>query len=117
MRTSIATVSLRGTLEEKLDAIAAAGFAIELFGPDLLRTSMTAREVRARAESLGLGIDLFQPLRDAGDERRARLMLALAEQLGAPTLLVCSDVRPDAIADDARLAEQLCDLAELRPGS
>jgi 4-hydroxyphenylpyruvate dioxygenase len=117
MRTSIATVSLRGTLDEKLDAVAAAGFdAIELFGPDLLKTALTAREVRARAEALGLSIDLFQPLRDAGDERRAQLMLALAEQLGAPTLLVCSDVRPDAIADDARLAEQLYDLAEQATG-
>jgi len=117
MRTSIATVSLGGTLDEKLAVTAAAGFdAIELFGPDLLKTSLTARAVRARAESLGLAIDLFQPLRDAGDERRAQLMLALAEQLGAPTLLVCSDVRPNAIADDARLAEQLHGLAELATG-
>jgi 4-hydroxyphenylpyruvate dioxygenase len=117
MRTSIATVSLKGTLEEKLDAIAAAGFdALELFGPDLLRTRLTAREIRARTESLGLAIDLFQPLRDAADGRRAQLMLALAEQLGAPTLLVCSDVRPDAITDDAGLAQQLYDLAERATG-
>ena len=117
MRTSIATVSLKGPLEAKLEQIAVAGFdAVELFGPDLLRTPLTAREVRARADALGLAIDLFQPLRDAGDARRAHLMLALAEQLGAPTLLVCSDVSPTALTDDDALAGQLYDLADQATG-
>ena len=113
MRTSIATVSLRGTLEEKLESAARAGFdAIELFGPDLLRTSLQPREARALAEQLGLGIDLLQPLRDAGDTRRAQLMLAIASQLGAPTLLVCSDVKSNALTDDDAIAAQLGDLAD-----
>ena len=34
------------------------------------------------------------------------------EQLGADTMLVCSNVSPDAIDDDALAAEQLRTLAE-----
>ena len=65
MRRSIATVSLIGTLDEKLRAIAAARFhAVELFEPDLVSFGGTPREVRRQAEDLGLAIDLFQPFRD-----------------------------------------------------
>ena len=65
MRKGIATVSISGMLEEKLEAIAAAGFdAIELFDNDLIGSPMGPREVAARCADLGLDIALFQPVRD-----------------------------------------------------
>ena len=55
MRRSIATVCLSGTLDEKLEAAAAAGFdGVELFEADLINSPLRPGEVRERAESLGL---------------------------------------------------------------
>jgi len=46
-RRSIATVSLSGALDEKLRAIAAAGFeAVEIFENDLLSFARAARDRR-----------------------------------------------------------------------
>ena len=122
MRRSIATVCLSGTLEEKLAAAAAAGFdAVELFEPDLIASPHTPAEVRGRCEALGLEIALYQPLRDfeavpeerlAANLRRAEAKFAVMEELGADTVLVCSNVSPHAIDDDALAAAQLRELAE-----
>jgi 4-hydroxyphenylpyruvate dioxygenase len=118
VRRSIATVCLSGTLDEKLAAAARAGFdGIELFEADLLNSPLAPDEVRRLAEGLGLTIDLYQPFRDfeavpAPDLRRAEAKLEVMEQLGAPTLLVCSNVSPQAIDDDALAAAQLRTLAE-----
>ncbi|MUL41763.1 sugar phosphate isomerase/epimerase and 4-hydroxyphenylpyruvate domain-containing protein [Streptomonospora sp. PA3] len=122
MRRSIATVSLSGTLEEKLRAAAAAGFdGVEIFENDLVASPMPPREIRAMAADLGLGIDLYQPFRDfegVGDDllernlRRAEAKFALMLELGADTLLVCSNASQEAIDDDARAAAQLHRLAE-----
>jgi 4-hydroxyphenylpyruvate dioxygenase len=47
MRRSIATVSLSGTLEEKLAAAARAGFdGVEIFEPDLVACPLSPAEVR-----------------------------------------------------------------------
>ncbi len=55
MKTSIATVSLSGALDEKLEAIAAARFAgVEIFENDLLSFAAPPREVRRIAVA---GID------------------------------------------------------------
>ena len=55
MRRSIATVCLSGTLDEKLEAAAAAGFdGVEIFEPDLLSSPLSPGDVRERAEALGL---------------------------------------------------------------
>ncbi len=65
MRRSIATVSLIGTLPEKIDTIAAAGFdAIERFEPDFTHFAGAARDLRALCDERGLAIELFQPFRD-----------------------------------------------------
>lgn len=121
MRKTIATVSLGGTLEQQLAAIAAAGFdGVELFENDLITSPLSPAEVRRRADELGLGIDLYQPFRDfeaVGREqfrrnlRRAEATFDAMEQLGADTLLACSNVSRDAIDDDALAAEQLHVLA------
>ncbi|MGC5010067.1 TIM barrel protein [Streptosporangium sp. DT93] len=118
MRTSIATVSVSGTLPEKLAAIAAAGFdGIEIFENDLLACPLSPEEVRLRAADLGLSIDLYQPFRDfeampAADLRRAEHKFQVMERLGADTLLVCSNVSPAAVDDDGLAAAQLRSLAE-----
>ncbi|MFH8655961.1 bifunctional sugar phosphate isomerase/epimerase/4-hydroxyphenylpyruvate dioxygenase family protein [Streptomyces afghaniensis] len=123
MRTSIATVSLSGSLTEKLTAAARAGFdAVEIFENDLLASPLTPEEIRARCADLGLSIDLYQPMRDIEavpeDEfvrnlRRARHKFELMRRLGADTVLVCSSISPRAVDDDALAAEQLSRLADL----
>ncbi|MFJ4565133.1 bifunctional sugar phosphate isomerase/epimerase/4-hydroxyphenylpyruvate dioxygenase family protein [Streptomyces caelestis] len=123
MRTSIATVSLSGSLTEKLTAAARAGFdGVEIFENDLLASPLTPEEIRARCADLGLTVDLYQPMRDVeavpGDEfdrnlRRARHKFELMRRLGADTVLVCSSVSPQAVDDDALAAEQLSRLADL----
>ncbi|WP_405968160.1 sugar phosphate isomerase/epimerase and 4-hydroxyphenylpyruvate domain-containing protein [Streptomyces sp. NBC_00015] len=123
MRTSIATVSLSGSLTEKLTAAARAGFdGVEIFENDLLASPLTPEEIRARCADLGLGIDLYQPMRDieavpaeefARNLRRARHKFELMDRLGADTVLVCSSVSPLAVGDDALAAGQLSELADL----
>ncbi|MFD4029054.1 bifunctional sugar phosphate isomerase/epimerase/4-hydroxyphenylpyruvate dioxygenase family protein [Streptomyces sp. NPDC058637] len=123
MRTSIATVSLSGTLTEKLTAAARAGFdGVEIFENDLIGSPLTPEEVRDRAADLGLTIDLYQPVRDmeavpedefARNLRRAAHKFRLMRRLGADTVLVCSTVSPHAVDDDALAAEQLGRLAGL----
>ena len=58
---SIATVSLSGTLPEKLEAAAAIGFdGVEIFENDLLTFDGSPAEVRSIADGLGLTITIFQ---------------------------------------------------------
>ena len=74
MLRSIATVSLGGTLMEKLNAIAAAGFdGVEIFENDLLYFDGSPRDVKQIAADLGLSILLFQPFRDFEAAPRARM--------------------------------------------
>ncbi|MEU0174146.1 TIM barrel protein [Streptomyces massasporeus] len=123
MRTSIATVSLSGSLTGKLDAAARAGFdGVEIFENDLLACPLAPEDIRARCADLGLRIDLYQPMRDveavpeaefARNLRRARHKFELMRRLGADTVLVCSSVSPQAVDDDALAAEQLSRLADL----
>ncbi|MFD5539744.1 bifunctional sugar phosphate isomerase/epimerase/4-hydroxyphenylpyruvate dioxygenase family protein [Streptomyces sp. NPDC127079] len=123
MRTSIATVSLSGSLTEKLTAASRAGFdGVEIFENDLLASPLSAREIRARCDDLGLTIDLYQPMRDieavpadefARNLRRARHKFSLMRELGADTVLVCSSVSPLAVDDDDLAAAQLARLADL----
>ena len=117
MRTSIATVSLSGSLTEKLTAASRAGFdGVEIFENDLLASPLTPEEIRARCADLGLTIDLYQPMRDieavpadefARNLRRARHKFELMRRLGADTVLVCSSVSPHAVDDDDLAADQL----------
>ncbi|MGW1717537.1 TIM barrel protein [Streptomyces sp. NPDC002156] len=123
MRTSIATVSLSGSLTEKLTAASRAGFdGVEIFENDLLASPLTPEEIRARCADLGLTVDLYQPMRDieavpedefARNLRRARHKFELMRRLGTDTVLVCSSVSPLALDDDALAAAQLSRLADL----
>jgi 4-hydroxyphenylpyruvate dioxygenase len=122
MLTGIATVCLSGTLQEKLAAASHAGFdGVEVFENDLIGSPLSPADVRAQADALGLGIDLYQPFRDfeavppdqlERNLRRAEAKFDVMEQLGAHLILVCSNASPGAIDDDALAAEQLRLLAE-----
>jgi len=123
MRTGIATVCLSGTLREKMQACAAAGFdGIEIFEQDLVTSSLSPEEVRSMAADLGLSLDLYQPFRDfdsvpeellAANLRRAEAKFRLMSRLGMDTILVCSNVATASIDDDELRAAQLSRLASL----
>ncbi|MGV9713783.1 TIM barrel protein [Gordonia sp. NPDC003424] len=122
-RTSIATVCLSGTLAEKLDAAAAAGFdGVEVFEPDFVASPMRPADVAHAAADRGLGIDLYQPFRDLDHVDAARFGRNLVrlerkfdvmDELGCDLLLVCSSPSPSAVVDDALLIEQLGTAAEI----
>jgi 4-hydroxyphenylpyruvate dioxygenase len=118
----IATVSLSGTLPEKLEAAATVGFdGVEIFENDLLTYDGTPVEVRRIAEDLGLAISIFQPFRDfeampepqrARNLDRAERKFDLMAALGTDLVLVCSNVQPAALDDPARAAADLREMAE-----
>ena len=122
MQRSIATVSLSGTLPEKLEAIAAAGFdGVEIFENDLLYYAGSPREIRQMCADLGIAITLFQPFRDFEGCRRDRLQknldraerkFDLMQELGTDLVLVCSNVQADALGDEQLLVDDLRLLAE-----
>ncbi|GGI75311.1 bifunctional sugar phosphate isomerase/epimerase/4-hydroxyphenylpyruvate dioxygenase family protein [Pseudarthrobacter scleromae] len=123
MRTGIATVCLSGTLKEKMQACAIAGFdGIEIFEQDLVTSPLSPGDVRSMAADLGLGLDLYQPFRDfdgvapdllKANLRRAEAKFNLMSRLGMDTILVCSNVATATIDDDGLRASQLAQLAEL----
>lgn len=120
MLRSIATVSVSGSLPEKMQVIADAGFdGIEIFENDLLYYPGKPAEIRQRAADLGLAITLFQPFRNfEGNPRdqlpnhleRARRKFELMHELGCDTMLVCSNVSPESSAERE---VQVADLARL----
>jgi 4-hydroxyphenylpyruvate dioxygenase len=126
MRTSIATVSISGSLVEKLHACAAAGFdGVEIFEPDLIASDHSPEEIRGLAKRLGLSLDLYQPLRDIEgvDEvtftenlRRAAATFATARRLGIDTVLVCSNVATATVDSDEHSAGQLRRLGDVADG-
>lgn len=122
MHRAIATVSISGTLRQKMEAVAAARFdGIELFENDFINYSGSAADLRSMASDLGLSIDLYQPFRDfegmpdaqfRRSLERAEKKFDLMQALGAPMLLVCSNTSPLAMADSQRCAAQLHELAD-----
>ena len=111
---SIATVSLSGALDEKLRAIAEAGFdGVEIFEADFLSFNGSPGDVGRMCADLGLKITAFQPFRDfegmpepqrARNFERATRKFDLMCELGADLLLVCSNVSPAALGGVDRAA-------------
>ncbi|MCB1341281.1 MAG: sugar phosphate isomerase/epimerase, partial [Pseudooceanicola sp.] len=122
MKTSIATVSISGTLREKLEAIAAAGFdGIEIFEQDFIADDHSPRDVGAMIRDHGLEITLFQPFRDfeglTGEARlrafdRAERKFDLMQELGTELVLFCSSVHPEAKGGIDRAAADFRELGE-----
>lgn len=120
---AIATVSISGTLQGKLRAAAAAGFrAVEIFDTDFVASALSAAEVRALLDELGLACVLYQPLRDvegmpepyrARAFARARQKFAVMRVLGCDRLLLCSNAAPQASGDRDRIVADLRAIGEL----
>ncbi len=123
MRPSIATVCMSGTLEEKVEAAAEAGFAgVEIMDADVVSSKRSPVGIRRFVESLGMRVEIFQPFRDfegVGAEqferniRRAKAKLDVAAELGAPLMLLCSNVASATLDDDGLVASQLNRLGDL----
>ena len=122
MFTSIATVSISGTLELKLRAIAQAGFnGVEIFENDLLTAQKSPREIGSLLRDLGLACTVFQPFRDfegMPDNLRPRVFermerkFDVMQELGTDLLLVCSNVSPVSSGDRSRIVADLHELGE-----
>lgn len=123
MKKSLATVSISGSLEDKLRAAAKAGYdGVEIFENDLTQYDGTPAAVRALAVELGLEILALQPFRDfeampepfrSQNFYRARRKFELMHELGTKRLLICSNVSPHVIDDRDRAAADLAELAEM----
>jgi 4-hydroxyphenylpyruvate dioxygenase len=118
---SIATVCLSGTLPDKLEAAAAAGFdAVEIFEQDLLTFDGTPDAAGALCRDLGLAVALYQPFRDfeampeparAKNLDRAERKFDIMAALGAPLVLVCSNTQAAALDEPQRAADDLAEMA------
>jgi 4-hydroxyphenylpyruvate dioxygenase len=122
MKTSIATVSISGTLEGKLRAVADAGFSgVEIFENDLLSFPGSPRDIGAAIQSLGMECTLFQPFRDLEGmppehrtrafDRMERKFDVMAE-LGTDLILLCSNCSPLAVDDRSQMIADLHELGE-----
>ncbi|WP_306341391.1 bifunctional sugar phosphate isomerase/epimerase/4-hydroxyphenylpyruvate dioxygenase family protein [Sphingobium sp. Z007] len=119
----IATVSLSGTLEEKLRAASAAGFdGVEIFENDLIASPLRPRDVRTMLDDLGLSCMLYQPFRDfegmpgAMRQRafdRAAAKFDLMGELGTRHILLCSNCSPHALGERNRIVADFQQLGEL----
>ncbi len=122
MKTSIATVSISGSLEGKLRAVAEAGFdGVEIFENDLLGFPGTPREVGRIIRDLGMRCTLFQPFRDLEGMPAEQLARAferierkfdVMQELGTDLILLCSNCSPLAVGDRTRLIDDLSALGE-----
>jgi len=83
---------------------------------------MSPKEVASRCADLGLGIALFQPVRDVEgvaparfDDvlHRLRTKVDVMAELGTATLLACSNAGPEAVGDLDLTAEQLYRVGEV----
>ncbi|QCL97746.1 sugar phosphate isomerase/epimerase family protein [Agrobacterium tumefaciens] len=121
MKRSIATVTMSGTLKEKLNAASSAGFAgIELMESDI--AGHKPREIAAMISDFGLEIDVLQPFRNfegvsseqhMANLERARRAFDLMAELGTSLMLVCSNTSDVAICDDNLSSDQLAEIADI----
>lgn len=123
MKNGIASVSLSGTLEEKIRAAAAAGFdEVEIFDTDFLASPLSAREVRSLIADLGLTCSLYQPFRDLEGMpeplrtrafERVKQKFDVMAELGCDRLLLCSNCSPLSVFDRPRIVADLRELGDL----
>jgi 4-hydroxyphenylpyruvate dioxygenase len=122
MLTSIATVSISGSLEAKIAAIAAAGYwGAEIMESDLVSCAATPRQINALLRSSGLVCTAYQPFRDfegmtgalrARTFERIERKFDITQELGSTRLLICSNVHPESVGDRERLVADFQELGE-----
>ena len=123
MKTSIATVSINGTLKEKIYAIAKAGFdGVEIFENDFLTNNLSPKEVKKLVKDHGLEITLFQPFRDfegMPDQHRKRAFdrakkkFEIMEELDTNLILICSNTSNISLGGIDRAANDFYELGEI----
>lgn len=119
---SIATVSLGGGLQDKLYAIAAAGFdSVELTESAMAYSEMQPGDIRAQLDELGLSVVLFNPVaefagvpEDLWQRNIASLgrKFELMHRLGADLMRVPSYAGPSGVDSIDAIAGQLATLAK-----
>ena len=118
---SISTVCLSGTLEDKLRAAAAAGFAgVEMLEYDLVMSPWSPGRLAEEAAGLGLSVEVYQPFHVetvppdlfGASLRHAERKFDLLTELGARVLVCCSSRTARGLDDDDLTAEQLHALAD-----
>ena len=123
MKTSIATVSINGTLREKIYAIANAGFdGVEIFENDFLTNNLSPKEVKNIVKDNGLAITLFQPFRDfegMPDKHRIRAFerakrkFDIMGELETDLILICSNTSNISLGGVNRAADDFFELGEI----
>ena len=123
MKTSIATVSINGTLKEKIVAIAKAGFnGVEIFENDFLTNNLSPKEVKELVKDNGLEITLFQPFRDfegMPDQHRSRAFerakkkFDIMDELETDLMLICSNTSNISLGGIDRAANDFYELGEI----
>ena len=117
----ISTVCLSGTLEDKLRAAAAAGFAgVEMLEYDLVMSPWSPARLAEEAAGLGLSVDVYQPFHVetvppdlfVDGLRHAERKFDLLSELGARVLVCCSSRTATGLDDHDLTAEQLNLLAD-----
>ncbi len=122
MKTGIATVCISGDLDEKLVAIADAGFdGVEIFENDFLSFDGAPRDIGRRIRDVGLDCIVFQPFRDfeglpeparSKAFSRAERKFDVMQELGTDLMLICSNTSDQALGDINRAADDLAELGE-----
>ena len=123
MKTSIATVSINGSLKEKINAIANAGFdGVEIFENDFLTNNLSPKEVKNIVKDNGLAITLFQPFRDfegMPDKHRIRAFdrakrkFDIMGELETELILICSNTSNISLGGVDRAAADFFELGEI----
>ena len=123
MKTSIATVSINGTLKQKIQAIAKAGFeGVEIFENDFLTNNMSPKEIKKLVKDNGLEITLFQPFRDfegMPDQHRTRAFerakkkFDVMQELETDLILICSNTSNISLSGIDRAANDFYELGEI----
>lgn len=120
-KTSVASVCFNGTIWEKIDAVASAGFDfIEIMTPDL--DEAPACDIYDYCCSRNLSVSILQPFRDLEgypDETFAEKLkefetfLQTCQELHTDTLLLCANCDPTALDDEELVVSQLRTCAQL----
>ena len=106
---AMSTVALGGSLREKFEALAAAGFRdVELYHDDLANGPPPVVVARMACD-LGLRISTLLPLRDCAS---IDAFLDTACEVGAGLVVACSSTLPDASARFETIAADLVALAD-----
>ena len=122
MELATATVSVPGSLDGKLQAIAEAGFSgVEVFASELEASGDDPATVRRRIDDLGMSVRTFMPFREfealpeprrSENFDRAERVFDIMQALETDLLLVCTNVSPDTLPDRGRMIGDYRQLGE-----